>query len=171
MANTTDGVIGVDLTKVTAGTTTDGVDRQFKLGTIHFGTDSQEYVYLQAGAAISTLTTEPFALGIDENYQAVKLTKALADAGHAIGFAPQQVIADNAFFWGIRLGSNFNIRVAANCAADAALFTTSTAGVLDDASSSQTRVGNVVIVASASVTATTLLQEAIVSGRPSAIAG
>ncbi len=167
MANTTDGVIGVDTTKVTAGTTTDGEDREFLLGTMHSGTDGQIYQYVQAGEAISTTTSEPYWLAIDENFQAIKITQAAADDGHYVAIAPQQIIADNSFFWAIRRGSNFNGRVAVSCAADAVLWTTTTAGRLDDTSGgSHVRIQNVVIVAaaSASTSAGNTIREVLING-------
>lgn len=148
------GMLGVDTTRVTAGTTTDGEDAEFTLGQCVIGTDGQEYVYVQAGAEISTTTDEPFALAVDENFQAVKLTKALALVGHMIAWAPEQIIADNAFFWAIKKGTNFNIKVGVSCAADIALWTTATAGVLDDTSGgSHVKVQGVVIVTAASTSA------------------
>lgn len=134
MANVTSAVIGIDLNLVTAGTTTDGEGAEFALGTTVPTTDGGEAVYVQAGAAISTTTSQPFVLAIDENYQAVKITKALASAGHRVAVAPQQIIADNAFFWARTKGTNFNFKIGASCAADANLWTTATAGVLDDTS-------------------------------------
>lgn len=154
MGFVTDGKAGIDLTRVTAGTTTDGEDAEFVLGQTAAGNDGQEYVYVQAGAAISTTTDEPYALAIDENYQAVKLTKALVQAGHAIAWAPEQIISDNDFFWAIKRGSNFNIKVGVSCAADITLYTTATAGVLDDTSGgSHVPVEGVVIVTAASTSA------------------
>lgn len=148
------GMLGIDLTRVTAGTTTAGEGAEFTLGQCAYGTDGQEYVYVQAGAAISTTTDQPFALAIDENFQAVKLTKALALVGHMIAWAPEQIIADNAFFWAIKKGTNFNIKVGVSCAADIALWTTATAGVLDDTSGgSHVKVQGVVIVTAASTSA------------------
>lgn len=154
MAYTTDGTIGVDLSAVTAGTTTDGAGAKFMLGQTARGTDGQMYVYVQAGAAISTTTNQPFTLAIDENFQAVKITKALASAGHMIGVAPQQIIADNDFFWAITRGANFNMKVAVSCAADVNLWTTATAGVLDDTSgASHVAVLGVKLVVAASTSA------------------
>lgn len=158
MANTIDGIVGANTSFTYAGTTTDGAGAPFALGTTARGTDGQEYVFVQAGAAISTTTKEPYYLCVDENYQAVKGTKALCLAGHAIAWAPQVAIADNDFFWAIRKGANFNIKVGASCAADITLYTTATAGVLDDTSggataSSQVPVAGVVIVTAASTSA------------------
>jgi len=168
MAYLTDGCIGVDLTSTTSGTTTDGEDAQFKLGQCATGTDGTEYVYVQAGEAISTTTSEPYFLAIDENFQALKITKALANAGHLLGVAPAVAISDNDFFWAILRGTNFNVRVMPSCAADTALWTTATAGRLDDTSGgSHVRVSNVVIVtaASASTSAGNTVREAIIASR------
>ncbi len=154
MANITDGKIGVDLTKVTAGTSTDGAGAEFALGTKATGTDGGEWVYVQAGAAISTTTDEPFVLAVDENYQAVKITKTLASAGHMIAVAPPQILADNAMFWAQTRGTNFNVKVAVSCAADVNLWTTATAGVLDDTSGgSHVAVLGIKIVVAASTSA------------------
>jgi len=166
MAYVTNGLIGVDLSAVTAGTTTDGAGAKFTLGQTAMGTDGTQYTYVQAGEAISTTTKQPFALAIDENFQALKLTKALASAGQQIGFAPQQIIADNSFFWAITRGTNFNIKVGVSCAADVNLWTTATAGVLDDTSgASHVAVLGVKIVTAASTSASagSTVREAIVT--------
>lgn len=166
MAFSIDGKIGSNVDTVYEGTTTDGAGAPMRLGTRTRGPDGQEYVLVQAGEAISTTTSQPFALAIDENYQAVKLTKALASAGHMIGFAPQAIIADNAFFWARTRGSNFNIKVGASCAADVNLWTTATAGVLDDTSggSHVAVLGvKIVVAASASQSAGSTVREAIVT--------
>ena len=150
----TNGMAGVNLSDVTAGTTTDGADAKFRLGTRATGTDGKEFIYVQAGAAISTTVNQPFTLAIDENYQAVKITKALAAAGHLVAVAPQQIISDNDFFWAITRGSNFNMKVAVSCAADVNLWTTATAGVLDDTSgASHLAVLGVKLVVAASTSA------------------
>lgn len=121
MTTLTTGVLGVNVNRVTDGTTTNGQNAEFKLGTEVVGADGNTYRYVQAGAALSTTTTNPIALAIDENEQAVALTGALALAGHRIGFLPQQIVADNAFFWA-RMKGVFPIRVATGAvAADVAL--------------------------------------------------
>ncbi len=166
MAFVTTPLAGIDLSAVTAGTTTDGAGAPYALGTRVAGTDNGEWVFCQAGAAISTTVKQQFCLAIDENFQAVKVTKALASAGHLIGFAPPQIIADNAFFWAQVKGSNFNIRVAPACAADVNLWTTATAGLLDDTSGgSHVAVLGVklVVAASASTSEGNTVREAIVT--------
>lgn len=108
--------LGFSADRVTAGTTTNGQNAEFELGTEVYA-DGILYRYVQAGAAISTTTNEPFAIGIDESEQATILTGANAIAGYRIGFAPRQIIADNAFFWA-RMSGVFPIRVAASVSAD-----------------------------------------------------
>jgi hypothetical protein len=122
--------IGADVDGVYTGTTTDGANAPAQLGTVVRGIDGTQYVLVQAGASLMASTDAPNAVAIDENYQAALMTTALAAAGHALGFAPQAVIADNAFFWARTSGSNFNARVAASSAADAFLRTSATAGRL-----------------------------------------
>lgn len=167
MAHITQGVIGTPALNVTyPGTTTAGENAPFRLGDRYPGTDGQEYIFCQAGAEISTDGT-PFALAVDENFQAVKLTKALAIAGHKVAFAPEVAILDNDFFWAITRGSNFNIKVGVSCAADITLWTTATAGVLDDTSgASHVAVFGVVLVtaASASQSAGSTVREALATG-------
>lgn len=163
------GPIGVNINTVVAGTTTDGEGAPFNLGTIVAGPSGDEFMLVQAGAALTTVTGNPLAICIDENFQAQLLTKALVLAGHKVGWCPQIVIADNAFFWA-RIRGVFDIRVGASCAADITLYTTATAGRLDDTSggataNSQVPVAGVVIVtaASASTSIGNTVRQAIVT--------
>ena len=104
---------------------------------------------MQAGAAI----TQYYTVAIDEDFQIVHLTTALAAAGHNIGFA-QNAFADNDFGWVcIHAPGNITIRAAASCAADVQLYTTATAGVLDDTSAGVNLIRGVVLVAAATNTA------------------
>jgi hypothetical protein len=163
---TTAGRVGMNVSFTYPGTTTDGENAPYALGTIADGTDGQRYVFCQAGAAISTTTNQPFFLAIDENFQAVKITKALAIAGHRVGVAPQVIISDNDFFWAILGGANFNCKVAVSCAADITLWTTATAGVLDDTSgATHVAVFGVVIAVAASTSASagSTVREAVVA--------
>src|SRR6188474_2795195 len=105
--------IGADVDSVYAGTTTNGVNAPAQLGTVVNGIDGTQYVLVQAGASLTASTDAPNAVAIDEDYQAQLMTSALGAAGHALGFAPQAIIADNAYFWARCNGSGFNARVAA----------------------------------------------------------
>jgi hypothetical protein len=150
MTRITSGTLGVDITSTKAGTTTDGSGAEFVLGQCEKGADGTVFMYVQAGAAI----TQYQAVGIDENFQASPLTKTMADDGWMVGFA-QIAASDNDFFWLCMEGSNINVQVAGSCAADVSLYTTSTAGVLDDTSASQTKVQGVTAVAANATTSAT----------------
>lgn len=138
MAYLTSGLLGVDLTDTPT-------TQEWVLGTTAPGTDNSEWVYVQASGAI----TQYDWVAIDENFQAAAGTKALADAGHQVGFA-QVAFADNDYGWIATKGTNISVRAAASCAADTILYTSGTAGVLDDASTSQTEIKGVTAVTAAS---------------------
>ncbi len=134
MAFLTSGVVGANV--ATTHTT-----QQFELGKVASGTDNTEWVYVQANGAIAQYDF----VGIDENYQAAPLTKAMADDGWMVG-AAQVAFADNEFGWVPMKGSNINGALLGSCAADVALYTSGTAGSLDDSSTSQTKIDGVVSV-------------------------
>lgn len=167
MASVNSSILGVNLSQVVAGSASVlGVGASHALGTRVSGTDGTEYLLVQAAAAISTTTSQPYCITVDENFEAVKCTKATLSAGHMVAFAPQLILADDAIFWAITKGANFNIRVAASCAADVNLWSTATAGVLDDTSGA-THVAvlgvKLVVAASASTSALNTVREAIVT--------
>ena len=144
MATQTTGLLGVTLTDTP---TTQAIQLGTKVSTDDNGT----YLYVQANGAI----TQYDAVGVDENYQAASLTTAMADDGWMIGFA-QVAFADNDYGWVALTGSNINVAVLASCAADTALYTTSTAGTLSSTTNtSGTKIDGVVAVVSAGTAATT----------------
>jgi hypothetical protein len=160
-------IIGANFDRVTAGTTTNGENAFFALGTEAFGPDGNVYRYVQAGAAIATTTTNPVAVGIDEANQATILTGATALAGYMVGFCPEQIVADNDFFWA-RMRGVFTIRVAASVAADVALGLPSTTDGRLNTAPTTVSATNVVILgvqitaaASASASAGNTLRTAI----------
>lgn len=114
----------------------------FQLGDFVYGADGTKWMFVQASGAI----TQYDWVGIDENMQAASLTKAMADDGFFIGVA-QVAFADNDGGWVAVAGANINGAVLASCAADVGLFTSATAGHLDDTSASQTKIDGVVAVA------------------------
>lgn len=157
-------LVGANVDMVVAGSTTDGAGSPFPLGTRVKGSNGIEYMMVQAGAAISTTTSEPYALAIDENGQALKLTTALATAKHLFGVAPRLVLADNAIFWARINGPNIPLRVTASCVADISLRTSTTAGRLDDASTAScvtVQGACIVLVASASTSAGNTIRNAL----------
>jgi len=163
----TSGALGVDFDERIAGTGTSlNQSNQFALGTIERGADGTMWMYVHASGAITLYD----CVAIDENYEAAAITTALAQAGHQVGFA-QAAFSDNDFGWVAICGSNIRVRAAAACAPDILLYTSATAGVLDDDGTS-TREGIVGVVLVGTATATGANaghQECIASFGPRAV--
>jgi len=141
MAFITNGTIGRDLavTETTAGdtvgntvSTTDGI-----------------FMYVRATAAL----TQYDYVCVDEAYAAIRGTKAAVDDGHSVGVA-QVAFAASAYGYVQMTGNGGNVRVRASAAADSTLYTTASAGILDDTSTSQTRVLGIGIVTAQTSTGT-----------------
>ncbi len=107
--------------------------------------DAGLYMAVKATSAI----TVGQAVGIDENFAAAPLTKAMTDDGWFVGFA-QTAKTKDYYGWMAMKGSNILCNLANACAKDVALYTTSTAGTLDDETSGQTKIDGVVAVVTVS---------------------
>ena len=149
--------LGAVFTDTTPGTTTDGIGAGFTLNSRGHGFDGSEWIYVQASAAL----TQGMCVAITDAGQAAPATKALVDAGRRIAFAAN-AFADNDFGWvftrsGVNTASNatspYRVRVLASCLPNKRLYTSGTAGSLDDASASQTIVNSVAIRATAGASA------------------
>lgn len=97
-------------------------------GVLIDGTDDQTWQYVYAGSAL----TNGSAVHIGLSNTAQPLTPALAVTAGDIGFS-QATMAAGQHGWVARKGRNLNIMTLTGCAASVALWTTDTAGVLDDA--------------------------------------
>lgn len=134
-----DGTIGID---VTATSTTE----DFTLGDRHTGNDGSVWVYCQADGAI---TDDGYVVLLDEAFQADLIDTSNSDGafGQPVGVA-RVAFADNEYGW-IQVSGTANIRVKANAAANTALNTSSTDGVLDDDAASGTEVVDGIIITTA----------------------
>lgn len=147
-----------------AGANTDvsTADPRFSVGTTADGENGSKWMYVKA----STTITQYDFVGVDEDYMANPLSSTMAAAGYVIG-ASQIGLSDLTapYFWLCLQGrGNVNVRVASSCAADVALYTTTTAGVLDDsATATQSLVEGVVIVTTQASTTGLAGTEAIVT--------
>lgn len=122
-------IIGINPTQtITPSELTQG--KGFTLGDLGADQAGNVYVFCQASGAI---TGAGYALFIDETFQAAELSTSNDDFGDRVGIAPAAVANDD-YFWAQVYGI-CTIQVAASCAANARLFTTSTAGQLDDPAS------------------------------------
>lgn len=101
---------------------------QHRLGTLGEGDAGMVYMYCQASTTLSQYDTAV----IDSNYKANPITSALVTEGAGLGW-PQVAVDAGDYFWAALKGRAINIRVASACSANVPLYTTATAGVLDDA--------------------------------------
>lgn len=109
----------------------------FSLGQRMQDADGNEYVYVQASGAI---TGAGYVAVIDEAYQAAMATNTTAVYGQQVGVA-LAVFADDDYGW-LQVYGPANIRVAASCAANVVITSTTNAGELDDAAGTGTKVIN-----------------------------
>lgn len=124
---------GPNVDQVTAGTTTNGAGTPLALGTTERFSDGATRRFVQAAAALALGSW----VNIDEADQASLMTKTLTDAGYRIGVVHDVAFADNDFGW-VVVDGPCTAKIAAACAPDVQLYTTSTGGLVDDTSASQT---------------------------------
>lgn len=148
MANTSylvSGRIGGNLTTPftpTASTVPDpGEGVVFGLGDIADTNNAGKAIYASAAEAIDAGNY----VTIDEDFAASKGTKAAVDDGHTIGIATTAFASGDLGWFLIQTRGGVGVKVATACAADVPLYTSSVAGVLDDSSTSQTLIKNIVI--------------------------
>ena len=122
--------------------------QKYTLGTRWADTEGNEYVYCQdSGAGVSIYR----AVAILSDFTVTALTKTLAENGHMVGF-PQVAMTASYYAW-VQIRGNGTIHTLSACASEALLFTTATAGTLDDTSTSQTGIANVYIKSASAATA------------------
>lgn len=145
MVYSTGGKLGVDFT----GTEATTANQAFKIGEQASGSDGADYVYGRAAAAV--VASDVVSILVDGTF--TPITTATASVGSALGFA-QTAIASGSFGWVALRGPNLQVNVLANCAPSVMLFTTSTAGHLDDATVTLGLVAGVMTQAAATSNAT-----------------
>jgi hypothetical protein len=137
MAVSTSNVIGVAL-----GNT--DTSAQFKVGTTVNLDDGGQAVYVQAATAVAQYS----AVAVFGNNSVAPLTTTNSAESKAVGFA-QVSIAAASYGW-VQLGGKPVVKLAASCNPAVPLYTTATAGVLDDAVVSGGLVAGIVALTTAS---------------------
>lgn len=131
MAYFTSGVIGANPSTTYTGTSTAGAGAPYTLGQVEAASDGNVYIFVQASAAVTIYDT----VWIEPTHQCAPITENLVNTAGRPGFA-QVAFAQYEFGWVVLHGSKFKVRFADACAANVPLYTTATAGVLDDATAS-----------------------------------
>jgi hypothetical protein len=143
-----DSFVGVNLTNTST-------TAEFPVGTIVNGSKSSRWEYVQAISGIAQYN----AVCINGSGGAAPSTTAHAASMKKVGFA-QVAIASGSYGWVARQGYQLTVMLAASCAAGAQLYTTATAGTLDDAVVTAAAVPGAVCTVAASgggVTNTTIM--------------
>lgn len=113
-------IAGVNLTNTSA-------TAEFPVGTQVDGKSGDRYEYVYAKSTVAQYD----AVCISTSGNAQPVSTALAVSVKKIAFA-QVAITSAQYGWVARCGNNIRVNVAANCASGVQLYTTSTAGTLDD---------------------------------------
>jgi hypothetical protein len=137
MTVSTSGVIGVAL-----GNT--DTSPQFNVGTSVNLDDGGQAVYVQAASAVAQYD----AVSVRFDNTVVPITTTNSANSKAVGFA-QTSIASAAYGW-VQIGGKPVVKLAASCLPAVPLYTTATAGTLDDAAVSGGLVAGIVAVTTAS---------------------
>lgn len=127
-------LLGVDVTDTPGDSTTTDIrfDRPgHKVGTRAADHRGYEYIYVHANGAIAQYDFVVF----DETFEGYQGTKALAEDHCSVGVA-QVALADNDYGWVMVKGVG-EVNALTSCAAEVQLYTSATAGHLDDADASQ----------------------------------
>ena len=136
MAISTSNLIGVSLGYTDSSPS-------FNLGTTVNLDDGGQAVYVQAASEVPTYA----AVAVQLDDTVVPLTTTNSANSKAVGFA-QVSIAPLYYGW-VQLGGKPRVNVAAACEPSVPLFTTATAGVLDDATVTGGLVAGIVATTSA----------------------
>lgn len=154
--------LGVDVT-ATPADTGDPVKFEYgghKLGSVYEDHRGYQYQLVHAAEAI----TQYAAVSIDEAYEASMITDTLAKTGFGVGVA-QYALANDDYGWVLIKGQG-TVLVLASCAADVGLYTSASAGYLDDATASLTLISGIVLSASRSASAGTAACSIVVQPFP-----
>ncbi len=116
-----DGTLGVKLDRV-------DTSAAFSVGIRKPGNEASEWMYIEAASGIAQYD----AVMINASSKAVPITTTNAASGVAVGFA-QTSVASGKYGWVALQGANLNVNLLVDCAPFVRLYTTATAGKLDDA--------------------------------------
>jgi len=115
----------------------------FNLGTTVNLDDGGQAIYVQAASTVATYS----AVAVQVDNKVVPLTTTNSANSKAVGFA--QVSIASAYYGWVQLGGKPRVNLATACQPSVPLFTTATAGVLDDATVTAGLVAGLVATTSA----------------------
>jgi hypothetical protein len=134
----------------------DSSTASFAVGTCGTGSEGTDWVYVVAATTIAANDVCVYS----GSHSASPITTANSAGATGIGVAAAGGITSGSYGWLCRGGSgpNVKVNVLANCGADRLLFTTTTAGSLDDASVAGSELEGIVLETSAATAGAWLAQ-------------
>ena len=121
VASPTSGKLGTNVSLTSA-------TREFTLGDMFAADDGNCYIYVRANGAVAAYA----ACTIDEAFDVAELTTTTAGSKPQTVVVPQLAMADNEYGWAVIKGVSFSVLALTLCAADVKVYTTATAGAIDD---------------------------------------
>lgn len=118
------------------------------VGDVYVDHNNNRYIFVLASGTVAQYDV----VAIDSNNVAQAITKALADGGPDIGVA-RQGMSSGSYGWAQVRGA-VSVNVLATCSSSIALYTSATAGKLDDTTTSQTKIAGVTILSNNTTTTT-----------------
>lgn len=118
------------------------------LGDIYTDHNGNRYVFVQASGSVAQYDV----VAIDSSNVAQAITKALSDTGPDVGVA-LATLTSASYGWAQIRGS-CSVNVLATCSSSIALYTSGTAGKLDDTTTSQNKIAGLVILSNNTTTTT-----------------
>ena len=113
---------------------------RFGLGDQFVDNTGNAYVFVSA----STSITSYMACAVTSSFWAAPITTALASANPRVGIAGVNGISSGSWGW-VQTRGNLSVQVLSTCSASSWLYTTATAGSLDDTSTSQVKITGITI--------------------------
>lgn len=117
---------------------------EFGLGDRYVDATGNAYVFVSA----STSITSYMACAVTSSFWAAPITTALASANPAVGVAGVNGISSGSWGW-VQTRGNMTVQVLSTASASSWLYTTGTAGSLDDTSTSQVKITGITLNANA----------------------
>ncbi len=123
-------------TPQTSGYGENAVFNPVPVGTPADGSDGSKWIRVLVG--VGGITGLGYVVVVDEDFGCVMMSNSVGAIGDLIAVAPAVAIAGD-YCWVQRYGTCDDIRVAASCAANVALASTTTAGEIDDSVANPTK--------------------------------
>ena len=113
---------------------------EFGLGDQYVDNAGNGYVFVSASTSITSYQV----CAVTSSFWAAPITTALASANPRVAAAGVNGISSGSWGW-VQTRGNMTIQVLSTCSASSWLYTTATAGALDDTSTSQVKITGITI--------------------------